>query len=462
MSALITALQETLDSGGVLLGTEVSSRAGGWAEGPCEALAIIRPRNTQEVADVVRLCNQHNQPIVTQGGKTGMVRGCIASGNDIALSLERMTQIQELDTANGTITVEAGVPLQVVQEAAEEVQFTYPMDLGARGSATIGGTISTNAGGNRVIRYGMTRALVLGLEAVLADGTVVSSMNKMIKNNAGYDLKQLFIGSEGTLGIVTRAVLKLTPALESQQTALVAVASFDDVIALLHRAQRKLGSQLCAFEVMWNNYFQLVTGAAAHQKKSPMDRNSPFYILIETMGPDQIADTESFTQVLGDLLEQGLVSDAVIAQSRTERDRLWEIRDNIEALSELTPYYAFDISLPLDRMGAYLEDTTQQLQAQWPAMQHVVFGHLGDGNLHLIVTVGSDSTQAMHAVEKVVYGTLEAAGGSISAEHGIGLEKKDYLHHSRNDEELALMRLLKKTMDPKNLLNRGKLIDINP
>ncbi|MEH6582546.1 MAG: FAD-binding oxidoreductase [Halioglobus sp.] len=460
MSDIISSLQAILDPGGVLTGTDVSGRAGGWAEGPCEALAVVRPRNTQELATIIKLCNELNQPVVTQGGKTGLVRGCVAGPEEVAISLERMNAIEEVDTANGTLTVEAGVPLQVVQEAAAAAQFYYPVDLGARGSATIGGTIATNAGGNRVIRHGMTRQQVLGLEAVLADGTVISSMNKMIKNNAGYDLKQLFIGSEGTLGIVTRAVLKLGPALSSEQTALVASDSFENIIALLQYCQRGLGSHLCAFEVMWNNYFQLVTQDGQFQKKAPLDRNYPFYVVIEAMGSHQEKDAETFEQVMSNALEEGLICDAVLSKSQTERDALWAIRDNIEALSYLAPLFIFDISLPLNHMGEYLSEIEEKLKQQWPEMRQLVFGHLGDGNLHVVVTVGSDSPEARRAVEDTLYQALEARGGSISAEHGIGLEKRDYLHHSRSAEEIALMRLLKTTMDPKNLLNPGKLLQI--
>jgi FAD/FMN-containing dehydrogenase len=462
MTDIISELKALLDPGGLLTGEDVSGRVGGWAEGPCEAQAIVRPRNTDEVAAILKLCHQHGQSVVTQGGKTGMVRGCLASPNDIALSLERMTAIEEIDTANGTITVQAGIPLQAVQEAAEQAQLNYSMDLGARGSATIGGTIATNAGGNRVIRHGMTRQLVLGLEAVLADGTVISSLNKMIKNNAGYDLKQLFIGSEGTLGIVTRAVLKLNPAPRSQQTALLAADTFEQVTELLRHCHRNLGSQLCAFEVMWNNYYQLVTEEGPYYKKPPIPRDKPFYVLVETMGIDPDKDKETFEQVLGDALEQDLVNDAIIAMSHSERNELWAIRDNIEALFSLGPYYAFDISLPLDRMQEYLLEMEQLLLEKWPAMRHVVFGHLGDGNLHVVVSVNDESPDTRHQVEHVVYSTLEARGGSISAEHGIGLEKRDFLHHSRNAQELALMKLLKATLDPKNLLNPGKVVDITP
>lgn len=459
MTDIIESLRQILDTGGVLTGDDVSSRVGGWGEGPSEALAVVRPRNTQEVAAIVKLCHERDQSLVTQGGKTGLVRGCLSSAGDIALSLERMTQIEELDTGNGTMTVQAGIPLQRVQESAKSEGLSYPMDLGARGSATIGGTISTNAGGNRVIRYGMTRALVLGLEAVLADGTIVSSMNKMIKNNAGYDLKQLFIGSEGTLGIVTRAVLKLSPALRSQQTALVALKSFEDVTALLQHCHRGLGSQLCAFEVMWGNYFTLVTSDGPYQKKSPMSTEFPFYVLLESMGIDTEKDAQTFESVLSGCLESELISDAVIAKSESERDSLWGIRDNIEALNTMGPYNAFDISLPLNIMPDYLSLIEQKLLEQWPAMRHVVFGHLGDGNLHVVVTIGSSSEAERHRVEQVVYSTLETFGGSISAEHGVGLEKREFLHHSRNEQEIALMRLLKTTLDPKNILNPGKIID---
>ncbi|MFT5335326.1 MAG: FAD/FMN-containing dehydrogenase [Halioglobus sp.] len=459
MTDIIEAMQQILDRGGVLTGVDVSSRSGGWGEGPSEALAIVRPRNTEEVAAILKICHQHNQSVVTQGGKTGMVRGCVSSAGDIAMSMERMAQVEEIDTANGTMTVQAGVPLQVVQESAKAQGFNYPMDLGARGSATIGGNISTNAGGNRVIRYGMTRALVLGLEVVLADGTIVSSMNKMIKNNAGYDLKQLFIGSEGTLGIVTRAVLKLSPASRSQQTALVALNRFEDVTALLQYCHRGLGAQLCAFEVMWSNFFKLVTDAGAYQKKSPMNSDFPFYVLLESMGTHPDNDAQTFENVLSQALESELIEDAVIAKSESERDSLWEIRDNVEALNLMSPYYAFDISLPLTVMPDYLSVIEEKLIQRWPALRHVVFGHLGDGNLHVVVSIGSDSESERQAVEQLVYSTLETFGGSISAEHGIGLEKRDFLHHSRNEQEIALMHLLKTSLDPKNILNPGKVLN---
>ncbi|MFK8048111.1 MAG: FAD-binding oxidoreductase [Halioglobus sp.] len=460
MSDIVEALQEILDAGGVLTGDDVSSRAGGWwDDSPTEALAIVRPRNTEQVAAILKLCHERKQSVVTHGGKTGLVQGCLSSAKDIALSTERMTQIEEIDSINGTMTVQAGVPLQVVQESARTKGLDYPMDLGARGSATIGGTISTNAGGNRVIRHGMTRALVLGLEAVLADGTIVSSMNKMIKNNAGYDLKQLFIGSEGTLGIVTRAVLKLSPAMRSQQTSLVALETFEDVTAFLQLCHRGLGGELCAFEVMWNNFFKLVTDPGPHQKKSPMGNASPFYVLLESMGTNPEKSTQTFEDVLSGALESELISDAVIAKSESERDSLWQIRDNIEALNLMSPYYAFDISLPLNLMPEYLSLIEEKLIARWPVLRHVVFGHLGDGNLHLVVSVGSESEAERFAVEQVIYSTLETFSGSISAEHGIGLEKREFLHHSRNEQEISLMGLLKTSLDPKNILNPGKVID---
>ncbi len=238
MDTLLQQFEAIVGSNGVLTGEDVSSRAAGWNKGPCEAAAILRPRNTEELSRILKICHAADQPVVPQGGKTGVVDGCIAAGNEIAISLERMKQIEEVDTASRTMTVQAGVPLQAVQEAAETAGFSFPLDFGARGSATIGGNIATNAGGNRVIRHGMTRNLVLGVEAVLADGTVISSMSHVIKNNAAYDLKQLFIGSEGTLGIVARAVLKLSPLLTSENTVLAASDSFQKVAQLLNLMDR--------------------------------------------------------------------------------------------------------------------------------------------------------------------------------------------------------------------------------
>lgn len=297
MDKLLNDLVAIVGPSGVLLGDDVSQRSVDWFTGaPCRAKAIVRPRSTEQLSRVMALCYQADQPVVTHGGMTGIVHGGVASPDEIVVSLELMNQIEEIDPVGSTVLAQAGVTLQRVQEAAQEIDMQFPLDLGARGSCTIGGNIATNAGGIRVIRYGMMRQQVLGLEAVLSDGTVVSSLNKMLKNNAGYDLKQLFIGSEGTLGIVTRAVLRLQPHMPSEQTALVAVPSFDALTQLLNLVSRELANSLSAFEALWNNHYKLMTTESGKYAPVLAD-NSPFYAIIETLGLDEAEDAERFPSV---------------------------------------------------------------------------------------------------------------------------------------------------------------------
>jgi len=367
-----------------------------------------------------------------------------------------MNAIEEIDAEGATMTVQAGCVLQTVCEAADAKGLFFPLDLGARGSATIGGNISTNAGGNRVIRYGMMRELVLGLEAVLADGTVMSSMNHLIKNNAGYDPKQIFIGSEGTLGIVTRAVLRLRPKARSQNTAFVAVDDFKALPQLLRGVERGLGGSLSAFEVMWEDFYRLVTTEPA-LGKPPVAYGHPYYVLIEALGGDQEEDANRFERVLASQIEDGSISDAVIAKSQGERDRMWALRDDVAQVARNAPIFTFDVSLKLSAMEVYIRDVQESLRSRWPKATLMVFGHLGDGNLHLIPGVGDGSGETRHEVENIIYGALRKCGGSVSAEHGIGLEKRDYLAWSRNEQEIALMRTLKHAFDPHNILNPGKI-----
>ncbi|TVS19004.1 MAG: FAD-binding oxidoreductase, partial [Gammaproteobacteria bacterium] len=329
-------------------------------------------------------------------------------------------------------------------------------DLGARGSATIGGNVATNAGGNRVIRYGMMRENVLGLEAVLADGTVVSSLHPMIKNNTGYDLKQLFIGSEGTLGIVTRVVLRLRQLPRSQNVAFVAVPDFQNLTDLLGRIDAALGGTLSAYEVMWREYYELVTSEPATNRK-PVSTDAPYYVLIESLGSDQAADEARFEAALEEMFEAGVIIDAAIAKSQAERDAIWAMRDDVGQNARHAPIQAFDVSLRLDDMEAYIAEVNDALRTRWPEATNMVFGHLGDGNLHLITGVGDGSADARHAVEEVIYERLRPRGGSVSAEHGIGLEKKPWLSVSRSEPEIALMRTLKQALDPKGILNPGKV-----
>lgn len=457
MGMLEERLRAALGDGAVLEGDAARERAHSRWSRLGVPRAVIRPASTDEVATVLRLANEADAPVVPWGGLTGLVDGAWADGA-LALSLERMDRIEAIDTVGSTMTVQAGCKLQSACEAAEARDLFLPIDLGARGSATIGGNISTNAGGNRVLRWGMTRESVLGLEAVLADGTVVTSLNSLIKNNAGYDLKHLFIGSEGTLGVVTRAVLRLRPAPRSQNTAFLAVDSFDSLSPLLTLLAGDLGGALSAFEVMWADCYELLTTAPA-LGRPPIPHGHAFYVLVETLGADQAEDEARFERVLAQALEDGLVTDAVIAKSGAERDAMWAIRDDVSQTARNGPIFAFDVSLRIGDMEAYVDTVRRALRDGWgEAARLVVFGHMGDGNLHLIAGVGARSPEIRHAVETAVYEPLAAIGGSISAEHGIGVQKRDFLGVSRSPPEIALMRRLKAALDPNNILNPGKVL----
>ncbi len=454
---LIQALERELGTGGVLTGEAAQEKAvSGWSR-VGSPLAVLRPSNTAEVSAALRLCNEARQPVTPWGGKTGLVHGIFSDGM-FALSLERMDKIEELDPLGKTLTAEAGCVLQTACEAAEAHDLLLPLDLGARGSAMLGGVISTNAGGNRVVRYGMMREMVLGLEAVLADGTVISSMNHLIKNNAGYDLKQLFIGSEGTLGVITRTVVRLRQLPHSQDTAWIGIDSFDALPRLLRHLDRGLAGNLSVFEVMWKEFVELVTTAPA-LGRSPLQDKYPLYVLVEQLGMDQEADSARFEAVLMEALDQGIVADAAIAKSQAERNAMWELREDVGQTSRNWPIYNFDVSLRITQMDRYEKDVRAALEAQWPGKTTLtVFGHMGDGNMHLIAGVPDRKPETKKRLNEIVYGPLQAIGGSVSAEHGIGLEKRDYLPVSRGEEEIALMRLLKSTLDPNNILNPGKVL----
>jgi len=455
---LLTGLIAIVGEGGVLSGKALAERPRSyWDPEPLSARALVRPRTTEELSEVMVLCHRFGQPIVTHGGLTGCVQGTVVTDDEVVVSLERMAAIEEIDALGRTATVQAGAVLQNVQAAVARQDLYFPLDLGARGSCTIGGNIATNAGGINVIRYGMMRELVLGLEVVLADGTIVSSMNRMLKNNSGYDLKQMFIGSEGTLGIVTRAVLKLREATVSRNTAMVALDSFASVVGLLQLMGRALGGALSAYEVMWGDYYRAVTEPGWH--RAPMDREYPFYIIAETTGTDEKADTAQFMNSLERAAAAGLVVDAVIAKSDAEREALWAIREDFEAVVQPKPTFLYDVSLPIRAMDQYIHDVIGGLLLRWPEGHCHVIGHIGDGNLHLFVSPGAGGEDLHIEADEEVYGPLSRFGGSVSAEHGIGLEKKRWLPTSRAPTEIALMQLLKRTLDPENLLNRGKIFD---
>ena len=459
MSELLHALAGVVGEDGLLTGEDVAARKSGiWRSDGIAAKAIARPRTTEEVAQVLTICNAARQPVVAHGGLTGLAESAITEPGELALSLERMNRIVEVHKVERTLTAEAGAVLEAVQDAADAEDLLFPLDIGARGNCTVGGNIATNAGGNRVIRYGMTRDMVLGLEAVLADGTVVSSMNHMIKNNAGYDLKQLFIGTEGTLGVVTRAVLRLREKPRSQETLLAAATDFSQVLQLLKLMDTRLGGTLSAFEVLWNNFYRLVTTPPANQTP-PLPQHHPYYVLIEAMGGDGEADAARLETAFADAHDAGLVVDAVLATSEAQRKSIWAVRDDVAQLNQHDPLFIFDVSLRASDMERYVAEVNRRLDAKFGSYFNYTFGHIADGNLHFGTAAGN-SADAYDDVKQAVYEPLAAIGGSISAEHGIGLDKKKYLRLSRNEQEIVLMRRLKRALDPNGILNPGKIFDL--
>lgn len=441
MDPVIAHLTTIVGARGVLGPADLGARADGiFSSETMQGRALVRPANTAEVSAVMRWCHEQGLVVIPHGGLTGLTHATKSGPSDIIISTERMRAIEAIDPMQRTATVQAGVTLQALQEAVEAQGMIYPLDLGARGTATLGGTVATNAGGNRVLRYGMTRDMVLGLEAVLADGTVISSLYPLIKNNTGYDLKHLFIGSEGTLGVITRLVLRLREKPLASHTAMVAVETFDQVAGLLRHMDRALGGALSSFEVMWRSYYTLVTTPPA-KGRAPLPNGHSFYVLLESQGSAPERDAENFQEALGAAMEQGLLVDAMIAQSESETRALWAIRDDVVQLRRDGDPVGFDISLPVSRMDDYVREVERRLEALPIKSLLYVFGHLGDGNLHVVVAVpGGFTPDLKHEIETAVYAPLQARGGSVSAEHGIGLDKKPWLPVSRTEPELAVMR----------------------
>lgn len=456
-SDILEAIAAVVGSSRVVSGAAVAGHDFPWeTHDTCRARAIVYPRSTADVSQVLALCNDRGQPVVPFGGTTGLVQGCATTPDDIALSLQRMNRIEDVDAHEYTMTAEAGVTMQDAQAAAAGAGLYFPVDIGARGNCMLGGIVSTNAGGTKVIRYGMTRDSVLGLEAVLADGTVLSSMNRYLKNNSGFDLKQLFIGTEGVLGVVTRVVFRLHPRLLTHNVALLACADFSSVVETLATAQRHMPGSLTGFEVMWNRFYDRVV-APQGRLDAPLAPGLPLYVLLEAMGNDPAHDDDRFASLLEALFEDGTVIDGVVAKSDREREALWAIRHEVEPVIEHS--HNFDVSLRRADAGDYVSALDQAL-AVVPGTEAVAFGHLGDNNLHVCVQMHDKSAERVQAVERAVYETLQPYAGAISAEHGIGLEKRAYLGLSRTEAEIDLMRRLKRTLDPNNILNPGKVVDV--
>jgi FAD/FMN-containing dehydrogenase len=458
MSDLIDALTAALGPQ-VKTGSDVPLRNHADASGlsPVCPKALVLPQTTEEVAAALRICHEHGHPVVTQGGLTGLAGGAHPQAGEIALSLERMNGIEEIDAASATLTALAGTPLAAVQQAADEAGYLCGIDLGARGSCTIGGNAATNAGGNQVLRYGMARRNILGLEVVLADGTVVRSLNKMLKNNAGYDWTQLFIGSEGTLGIITRVVIGLHPKPQGLQTALCAVESFEDGLLVLRQFQQAHPGRLLVFEAMWREFMTVATQVCG--LPNAFEARHDITLLIEAdMGEDP-AGIEAFSLALSELYEQGLIKDALVAQSRADRNRFWAYRETPYEYGRFLPEeIRFDVSVPLDRMTEAVTHLREEMPKRWPEAIWVVFGHVADSNIHINVAIQDMSDETKKGVQGLVYDLVSRLGGSVSAEHGIGRIKRPYLPLSRSEPELALMAKMKQTLDPAGILNPGRVL----
>jgi FAD/FMN-containing dehydrogenase len=428
---------------------------------------VVRPGNTAEVAAVVKACAAANTPIVPQGGNTGLVVGGVPnnSGTQVVLSMTRMSAVRAIDPANLTITVEAGCVLQNLQSAAEDAGFLFPLSLGAEGSCTIGGNLGTNAGGTQVVRYGNTRELCLGLEVVTAQGDIWHGLSGLRKDNTGYDLRNLMIGSEGTLGIITAATMKLYPQPAAQLTAWAAVPSMETAVQLLGLAHQRLGPGLTGFEVM--NQFALgLVDKHYPQLRVPLWQSTPWCVLLENSDSENEQHARSqFEALLAAALEAGYASDAVVAENLTQARGLWHIRESITlAQAQEGLNIKHDISIPVSRIPAFVAETDALLAREVPGVRMVDFGHLGDGNLHYNVQApeGADEKAFLRdneeRVNTLVFDQVKRFDGSISAEHGVGELKVGKLPLYKDPAALAMMRAVKKALDPHNLLNPGRVL----
>ncbi|KPG96167.1 FAD-binding oxidoreductase [Pseudomonas sp. RIT-PI-r] len=434
-----------------------------------QVIAAVHPASTEEVAAVVRACVARDTPIVVQGGNTGLMGGATpdASGHAVLLLLDRLNRVRSVDTDNDTLTVESGCILQNVQDVARLAGRLFPLSLGAEGSCTIGGNLGTNAGGTAVLRYGNTRELTLGLEVVTAEGEIWNGLRGLRKDNTGYDLRDLFIGSEGTLGIITAATLKLFPLPKAHATALLAFDSLAQAVAFLSHARAGFGASLTAFELLSAECLALLREQFPEGPQPFLGVSLPWFALLELSDNHSESHArEAFEEVLGEAFENSLLANALIAESLAQSEALWLLRENMsEAQKRSGRNMKHDISVPISQIVAFVAHTDALLQTHFPGVRHFTFGHLGDGNLHYNVAHPLDSTVEAHmanyaALSELVHDSAHAHGGSISAEHGIGQRKPDMLERYKSPVELNLMRRIKQALDPKNLLNPGKVVEV--
>ena len=467
-SALLDTLRQAVGAAHVLIDGDLTAYEQDWRQRACgRALAVVRPGSTDEVAAVVRACAAAGASIVPQGGNTGLAVGSVPddSGTQVVLSLRRMDAVRAIDAANLTITVEAGGILQNLQQAAEQAGFLFPLSMASEGSCTIGGNLAANAGGTQVVRYGNARELCLGLEVVTAQGEVWNGLSGLRKDNTGYDLRDLFIGSEGTLGIITAATMKLYPLPAARLIAWAAVPSMQAAVDLLGLAHQHLGAGLTGFEVM-NQFALSLVDKHYPQQRVPLFRTSPWCVLLENSDHESEDHARTlFERLLEAALEAGCVNDAVVAESLSQAQALWHIRESIPlAQAEEGLNIKHDISVPVSRIPAFVAETDALLAREVPGVRLVDFGHLGDGNLHYNVQApeGGDAKAFLREQEErintLVFDAVARHGGSISAEHGIGSLKAAKLPHYKSPVALRMMRAIKQALDPKGIMNPGRVL----
>ncbi|MCW5660193.1 MAG: FAD-binding oxidoreductase [Burkholderiaceae bacterium] len=465
---LIAALRQAVaGASNVLVGGDLSAYEVDWRKRwHGKALAVVRPGSTAEVAAVVRACAGHGASVVAQGGNTGLVGGGVpdASGQQVLLSLTRMNRVREIDAANATMTLEAGCVLKAAQEAAAQQGLLFPLSLAAEGSCTIGGNLATNAGGTQVLRFGNARELCLGIEVVTAQGEIWNGLAGLRKDNTGYDLRDLMIGSEGTLGIITAATMQLHPLPAAQLTAFAACNDVAACVTLLQLARQHLGASLTGFEVMAAPALELV---ARHFPQLPRPLPAAAWtVLLESAEAESEAQARPrFEALLQAALERGCIDDAVLAESVAQARALWHVRESIPLAQAMEgPNIKHDIALPVSAIVDFVRRTDAALQAAFPGSRVINFGHLGDGNLHYNLQaapgVAAQEFLDVHerAVNRIVYDAVVARGGSISAEHGIGALKRDELHERKSPVALAMMRAIKQALDPRGTLNPGRVL----
>ncbi len=460
-SSALAALRAAVGAGQVRSGDAVAALDPGWHPDNLGAGIVVSPASTEEVATVVRICREHRISIVPQGGRTGLVGGGISCAGQIVLSLLRMNRIEPIDPLERVALVEAGVTLEALQQAAAQQGLEPGIDLAARGSATLGGMASTNAGGVMAFRNGVMRHRVLGLEAVLADGTIYRDLTRVVKNSAGYDLKHLFIGAEGTLGVVTRVVVQLDPLPRASATALFALPSVTAVLDAIGLALDAESGHLRAAEALWQNYLRLTANALAWSE-SGIDLTQPIFLLLALGGADEATLQAAFETIFEQVLQRHPQATGIIASSQRQAELLWRLREDTDLMYRAHPNApSYDVSVPLPHIEHYAQAVQAGLAAIDPELQPYLFGHLADGNLHIVLNrPGPLAPPLAAAVEAVLYGELRAMGGSFSAEHGVGSKRIHSMIDTADPAKVAAMGVIKQALDPAGLMNPGKVLPL--